>query len=296
MHKLLEKIYRFLFSKSINAEVDKFFKNNAELGSESESSLTEKNIHQMTEDEFYNYLTKTSGTGRKDNAFYSFMFDYILTAYLDGELDSQALTDLLGIDNPYEMNRYAEKMMRGFKLQGNLYEDLAHYEQKGAGAEELYSLVLPNYIYDKEKKELKIKSFKDMKDAIKASQVEMEKQRRLIEYAKMQAAERTRIKKNNINVLANSPEVAEMILDNNNFSSEAQEIEKKAHILYDQAEKDKKKVVIRRAKQEVSSSVSNKRESEMSPAELIAYRRQVLQKLRRDVDSSAKGGSLNIRR
>ncbi len=295
MNKLFEKIFRLLFSRSIKAEVDKFFKNNPVLGGENEQALQEKNIQEMSEDEFYNYLTDTSGTGRKDKDFYNFMFDYILTAYLDGEIDSKMLTDLIGIDNPYELNRYAEKMMRGFKLQGKLYEDLARYEQKGAGAEELYSLVLPNYIYDKEKKELKIKSFKDMKEAIKASQAEMEKQRRLIEYAKMQAAEKKRIEKNNINVLANSPEVVEMIADNNDFSSEAQEIEKKAHILYDQAKEDKKKVVIRRAKKESTSSVSNRRESEMSPAELIAYRRAVLQKLRRDVDSSAKGGSLNIR-
>lgn len=250
----------------------------------------DKSIYEMSTEEFYEHLTNTGDLEKDSTVFFRFLLEYLITAYLDGDLTEDDVQKMLALENPYEMNRYLERAVRSAKMQGTLLEELMSYQEHGGDAKELYSMILPEYAYDQEKKDLKVKSFAELKNAVKDSMENLAEQKRLIELAKMQQAEQERLEEMRRNMLAGSPEIAELI-SQDNFQTDTEEKAYTSDILIKEVEQLKNKTVIRRAKT-AGPVFRNKTEAEMSPSELIAYKRKMLQKLRQDM---SKHKDLNLK-
>jgi hypothetical protein len=245
-----------------------------------------KSIYEMSTDEFYDYLTKKPDQEEQAITFFRFMLDYLLTAYLDGQLTSEDLDNILKMENPYEMNRYIDRAVRSAKMQGTLLEELAKYQESGEKADDLYELVLPDYAYDKKEKELKINNLDDLKNAVKGSMTNLAEQKRLLDLAKMQKAEQERLENMRREILARTPEVAELISSDGYTSAEKDEVYV-SNVIEKEVDQLKKKTVVRQAKVN-EGLVRNKTEAEMSPSELIAYKKKMLKKLREDMHN--RGG------
>lgn len=246
----------------------------------------DKSIYEMSTDEFYDYLTKKPDQEEQAIIFFRFMLDYLLTAYLDGQLTSEDLDNILKMDNPYEMNRYIDRAVRSAKMQGTLLEELAKYQESGEKADDLYELILPDYAYDKKEKDLKINNLEDLKNAVKGSMTNLAEQKRLLELAKMQKAEQERLENMRREILARTPEVAELISSDGYTSTEKDEVYV-SNVIEKEVDQLKKKTVVRQAKVN-EGLVRNKTEAEMSPSELIAYKKRMLKKLREDMHN--RGG------
>lgn len=285
--KLLKKVYRLLDSFKASLALVKFFNGLPKIFPEAGEP---KNIEQMSTEEFYKYLTDPGDLTAGSPQFFNYLLDYILISYLSGDLTESDLNNILKIDNPYEMNRYLDRAVRSAKMQGTILEELAKYQDAGENATELYELVLPEYAYDKEEKELKINTIDDLKNAVKGGMTELAEQKRLMDLAKMQKAEQERLESMRREILARTPEVAEMIGGDGYTSAEKDEVYV-SNVLEKEVEQLKKKTVVRQAKAE--QHVHNKTEAEMSPSELIAYKKKMLLQLRKDMQHNT--GGLNIR-
>ena len=249
---------------------------------------------ELSAEEYYQKLIDPSPLDLRSQTFFKFLLDYIFLLYLDGNLTNQDIEQLLRLNNPYEINRYVDRLIRSSELQGTLAEDIMQQQDKGESLDDLYQVILPDYAYDKQKQEVKIKSFADLKQIIQDSAEELEKQQKMIKLAKLQQAQKLQQEKRQKQILANSPEVAEM-LGRDSFHSEQQQIDQKAGILWQEIEKLKNRVVVRKAPkadETEKGQALNKTEAEMSPSELIAYKRRVLRKLREDMN---KGPGLSIK-
>lgn len=252
-----------------------------------------KSVYKMSTDEFYDYLVEPKNSEVDKEVFFQFLFEYLVTGFMNGDITKKEMQRIMGIDNPLKINRYVDKMLRNIKMQGSLLDELMRYQNDPEKSQEIYSMILPDYAYDKENKKLKIKNLDDIKKIIGDSVDEMQKQKKDLAMARMQAEEKRRLEEWRKGVLVNSPEIAQL-LGKDGYMSEEEKLEDDARIIYTEVEKQRKGTIIRKAVNPERHTVISKETSQMSPSELIAYKKKLLSKLRRDIDQNNTGMDVKI--
>lgn len=271
--------------RELKESLDKFL--------DKEQPKIKKSVYEMSSDEFYDHITGPAAEEIAPQEFYQFLLDYILTAYLTGRMEDVDFKKLMALDNPLKVNRYVDRMVRNVHQQGTLLEELLRYQDNPEKSDALYSLILPDYAYDRQTKKVTVNSFNDLKAIVKDSTEELQKQKKLLSLARMQEEEQKRQDDYRAMALANAPEIAELI-GADTFQSEAQELAHDSKILNKELEKQKKGMVIRAAQAPDHQVRSG--EEDLSPSELIKLKEQLLEKLRNDMNGPQEtGGGMTIR-
>jgi hypothetical protein len=263
--KFLERVQRFLQLKEILNKIP--------------GAPKQKNYQEMTADEFYDFIL--AGGSQED--YYDFLLNFLLTGYLDGTIDEQKFKYFLGLNNPLQINRYVDKLLREAKMQGSIYAEMLKYHNSADKQEDLLALLVPERAKDGSKRQ--ISNFSELKDMIKDSAEELQKQKQALAQAKMLAEEKKRQEELRQAVILNSPETGEL-LARDTFETEEKQIEQAAGILSKELEKQQKGTVLRQAVDPAKHSVISEDTSRMSPGELVAYKKRILSKMRRDINSS----------
>lgn len=231
---------------------------------------------EMSSDEFYDHLL----SGGSQEAYYDFLLDFLLTGYMDGTIDEKKFRYFLNLDNPLQINRYVDKLLREAKMQGSIYEEMLKYQNSEEKSEDLLTLLMPERAKDKKQ----ITSLSELKDLVKDGAEELQKQKQDIARAQMIAEEKKRQEELRQAVILNSPEAGELIA-RDMYSEEQEQIEQTAGLLYEELEKQQKGTVLRQAVNPQQHSVISQDTGKMSPGELVAYKKKILSKMRGDMNA-----------
>jgi len=239
----------------------------------------QKSFFEMDSDEFYDFLL----TGGSQEAYYDFLLDFLLTGYMDGTIDEKKFKYFLNLDNPLQIGRYVDKLLREAKMQGSIYEEMLKYQNSAEKTENLLTLMMPERATDKKQ----IANLTELKELVKDSAEELQKQKQALAQAKMIAEEKKRQAELRQAVILNSPEAGEL-LSRDSYAAEQEQIEQTAGMLYEELEKQHKGTVLRQAVNPEKHSVISKDTSNMSPGELVAYKKKILSKMRNDMSSGSR--------
>ncbi|MDR1997035.1 MAG: hypothetical protein LBQ83_01750 [Candidatus Margulisbacteria bacterium] len=265
--KLLERLQRFLQLK--------------EILSKAPGDPRPKSYQEMNPDEFYDFLL----SGGSQEEYYDFLLNFLLTGYLDGSIDEQKFKYFLGLSNPLQINRYVDKLLREAKMQGSIYEEMLKYRNSADKQEDLLALLVPERAQDKNKR--KITDVAELKELVKDNAEELQKQKQALAQARMLAAEKKRQEELRQAVILNAPEAGEL-LTRDTFETEEKQVEQTAGLLYKELTKQQKGTVLRQAVNPEKHSVISEDTSRMSPGELVAYKKKILSKMRRDMNAGNK--------
>ncbi|MDR2431446.1 MAG: hypothetical protein LBD99_04255 [Candidatus Margulisbacteria bacterium] len=264
LKKILERVQRFWQLKEILNKIP--------------GEPKQKNYQEMTADEFYDFIL----AGGSQDDYYDFLLNFLLTGYLDGTIDEPKFRYFLGLNNPLQINRYVDKLLREAKMQGSLYEEMLKYHNS-ADKEDLLTLLMPERAKDRSRRQ--IANFSELQDMLKDSAEELQKQKQALAQARMLAEEKKRQEELRQAVILNSPEAGEL-LARDTFETEEKQIEQAAGILSKELEKQQKGTVLRQAINPAKHSVISEDTARMSPGELVAYKKRILSKMRRDINTS----------
>jgi len=239
-----------------------------------------KDINKMNSQEFYEYILNHQTA---NESFLDFLFDYITTAYLEGALSSQDIANIVKAPSALEIKNYIDNRLSDLKYKYSLAEEILNYSGKSQGSELLKEL-LPNQIENKEKnnkENYKIKTIKNLKRLLKTNFPDMENMKKEMEKVKMIRAEKDRIVKQRKIILANSPEALDLVKKKDGYASEKnQKTVTKNFINQESKNEEQKKVILRKVKKP------------MTPSELIAEKKRVMQKLNSQQQSKSSGLNL----
>ncbi|GBR76522.1 hypothetical protein NO2_1055 [Candidatus Termititenax persephonae] len=243
-----------------------------------------KSLTAMSSDEFYDFLL----AGGAQDDYYDFLLDFLLVEYLDGRLDEKKFRYFIGLDNPLQIGRFVDKLLREAKMQGSIYEELAKYRDTDARRDDLLTLLLPERKRDAAARR-KINSVTELKDLVKDSAEELQKQKQALAQAKMLAAEKQRQEELRQAVILNAPEAGEL-LSRDTFAAEEAQLEQTAGLLNAEVLKQQKGTVLGQstAPPPRTHSVVSADTAKMSPGELVAYKKKLLSKMRRDMGGKFK--------
>lgn len=239
-----------------------------------------KPYQEMTSDEFYDFVL----SGGSQTEYYDFLLNFLLTGYLDGSIDEKQFKYLLKLDNPLQINRYVDKLLREAKMQGSIYEEMLKYSNAADKQEDLLTLLMPERAKDQSKRQ--ITNFTELKDLVKDSAEELQKQKQALAQARMIAEEKKRQEELRQAVILNSPEAGELIA-RDTFETEDKQIEQTAEVLYKELEKQHKGTVLNKTVDPTAHSVISEDTANMSPGELVAYKKKILSKMRRDMNAGS---------
>ena len=242
-------------------------------------SPPQKSPSEMSSDEFYDFLL----SGGSQESYYDFLLDFLLTGYMDGTIDERKFKYFLNLNNPLQISRYVDKLLREAKMQGSIYEEMLKYQNSAEKSENLLTLLMPERAKDKKQ----ITNLAELKDLVKDSADELQKQKQALAQAKMIAEEKKRQAELRQAVILNSPEAGEL-LSQDSYAAEQEQIEQTAGLLYEELEKQHKGTVLRQAVNPEKHSVISKDTSNMSPGELVAYKKKILGKMRSDMNSGSR--------
>ncbi|MDR2428764.1 MAG: hypothetical protein LBD62_03045 [Candidatus Margulisbacteria bacterium] len=239
-------------------------------------------FYEMDSGEFYDFLL----SGGSQEQYYDFLLNFLLTGYLDGTLDERKFRYFVGLDNPLQINRYVDKLLREAKMQGSIYAELLKYSNADDKKEDLLTMLMPEHKPAGEKRRLN--SVADLKDLLKDNAEELQAQKRALALARMQEAEQKRQEALRQAIVLNAPETAEL-LAKDTFMTEQTEITQTAELLSVELEKQQKGTVLGQSAAPVQAhSVISADTSKMSPGELVAYKKKILSKMRRDINAGSK--------
>jgi hypothetical protein len=242
-------------------------------------NLTEKDIRTMSSDEFYTYLTDPADLSTGSEKFYQFLLDYVITGYLHGELKDLDIQALLGLNNPLQLNRYVDRMLRDARMRGSFMEELvAHALQSKEDPSPLYTMLFSPTEYDPQTGAFMVKSFADVKKVLQENQQVLQEQKKQLAIARMRATEKQRQDALRQKIALQNPESLELA-GTDDFVSEDSLVEKDARVVYAELQKQVKGTVIRSAAAE-QHKVQNTDMHELSPSEQIAYKKKLLAKVR----------------
>ncbi|MDR1323972.1 MAG: hypothetical protein LBK68_05995 [Candidatus Margulisbacteria bacterium] len=241
-----------------------------------------KPFYEMDSGEFYDFLLK----GGSQEQYYDFLLNFLLTGYLDGTIDEKKFRYFVGLDNPLQISRYVDKLLREAKMQGSIYAELLKYGNADDKKEDLLTMLMPEH--KRTGGERKLNSVSELKDLLKDNAEELQTQKRALALAQMQEAERKRLEALRQAIVLNSPETGEL-LAKDTFMTEQTEIAQTANLLSEELEKQQKGTVLgQSAAPAQKHSVISADTSRMSPGELVAYKKKILSKMRRDVNAGNK--------
>lgn len=251
---------------------------------------TPTDIHAMSAMEFYAHITDTTALQPTSEQFYQFLLDYVITAYVHGELEEAEMQRLLGSQNPLQLGRFVDRMIRDARMKGSFMEELvAHAMQTKEEASPLYTMLFSPTEYDPHTGSFMVKTFADVKKILSEHQQTLQDQKQQLAVARMRAAEKQRQDEARRIIAMNNPEAVEAT-GTDAFVTEDQQLEHDARILHTEIQKQAKGTVIRSAMAD-THKVQSPDMQQLSPAEQIAYKKKLLAKVRRE-DGQA---GMNIR-
>lgn len=254
------------------------------------SELAEKDLHKMSSAEYYAYLTSTKELEVNSEQFYQFVLDYLITGYLHGDLKDVDVQAILGLNNPLQLNRYVDRMIRDARMRGSFMEELVqHALQSQAEPSPLYTMLFSPTEYDPQTGSFLVKTFADVKRILQDNQQVLQEQKKQLAIARMHAQEKQRQEALRQAIALRTPEAMELV-GKDDFLSEDEQNEQGARVVYTELQKQVKGTVIRAATPE-RHHVQTPDLQNMSPAEQIAYKKKLLAKLR----SQEKRPDMNIR-
>ena len=240
-----------------------------------------KELHDMSATEYYDFLTSTDDLKPTSQNYYQFVLDYLVTGYLHGELNDLDVTKILGLNNPLQLNRYVDRMIRDAHMKGSFIEELMqHSLQDQTEPSPLYSMLFSPTEYDAETGSFLVKSFEDVKKVLETHQQTLQVQKKQLAIARMHLEEKQRQDAIRQAIAVNNPEAMELV-SNDAFISEDQSVEHDARVVYDELKKQQRGTLIRAA-QEQQHKVVSPDIQDLSPAEQIAYKKKLLAKVRGD--------------
>ena len=244
-----------------------------------------KSLTEMSADEFYDFLR--AGGSQAD--YYDFLLDFLLVEYLDGKLDEKKFRYFIGLDNPLQINRFVDKLLREAKMQGSIYEELAKYNDTDTRKDDLLALLMPERRQNPAEPRRKINSMTELKDLVKDSAEELQKQKQALAQARMIAEEKQRQEELRRAVILSAPEAGEL-LGRDTYAAEETEIEATAGLLNAELIKQQKGTVLGQSAAPAprTHSVVSADTSQMSPGELVAYKKKLLSKMRKDLGNKFK--------
>jgi len=227
----------------------------------------EKKIHEMNNHEFYNYI---SNINTLHSSFLDFLFDYISTSYINGDLTEDDIEAILKQSSPLNMKKYIDKKLADMKYHYNMAEEIMSYSQKGTGSQVIQEIKPDN-------KESHIKSSNQFKKLFKSFFPDMKTIRKDMIKNKMILDEQKRIANQRKRIITNAPESLDLVKTKDKFSSQKNQKKSRKDLVEKESKKEeKKKVLIRKS------------QKDMTPSELIAEKKKLQSKTR-------KGSSLDIK-
>lgn len=255
-----------------------------------QNSSAEKNIRKMSTEEFYQYITDPEAVRVTSEQFYQFVLDYLVTGYLNGELKDLDLQTIFGLNNPLQLTRYVDRMIRDARMRGSFMEELvAHSLQAKAEPSPLYTMLFSPTDYDPQTGSFLVKTFTDMKKVLKDNQQVLQEQKKQLAVARMRAEEKQRQASMRQVIALHNPEAMELA-GQDEFITEDRQLEQEAKIVYSELQKQSQGTVVRAAATE-THHVQNKDVQQMSPSEQIAYKKKLLSKVR----ASGQHPGMNVR-
>jgi len=239
-----------------------------------------KPYQEMTADEFYDFIL----AGGSQTDYYDFLLNFLITGYLDGSIDEKKFKYLLKLDNPLQINRYVDKLLREAQMQGSIYEEMLKYRDSTDKQEDLLTLLMPERAKQAGKRQ--VTNFTELKDMVKDSAEELQKQKQALAQARMVAEEKQRQAEMRKALILNSPEAGEL-LAKDTYETEDRQTEKTAEMLYAELQKQQKGTVLHQAVNPSAHSVISEDTANMSPGELVAYKKKILSKMRRDMNTGS---------
>ena len=122
-------------------------------------------IDKMNSQEFYDYLLTYESA---EQSFLDFLFDFITTAYLEGDLNEDDITNIVKAPSIKEIKKYLDQSVNNIKYHYTMAEEILRYEAKDNGSE-LLSELAPNKDKKKQKDKdrYKIKTIDNLKKLLK---------------------------------------------------------------------------------------------------------------------------------
>jgi hypothetical protein len=219
-----------------------------------------KNVLELNDQEFYDYLR---GQDNLQGAFLDFLMDYISIAYLENDISTKDIDYILKMTNAFDIKNYLDQKVNEIKYRYTLAQEIMNYSRNKNG-NEISQLVSPDETTDK------LQTVEQLKQNLERSMPSMEQMKKDLAKVQMIKAEQERISKQRKRIVTNAPEALELTKIPDRYASELQkQQEHQQAVQKESAQEERKKVILRKAP------------VPLTPSEMIAEKKKLLEKTKR---------------
>jgi len=227
-----------------------------------------KDVENMSSEEFYDYLLNYQTA---NESYLDFLFDYITTAYLEGDLTSKDIARIVNAPSAVEIKKYIDSRLTDLKYKYSLAEEILNYSEKDQGSQLLKELMPDQEKESKNKTnkdKYRVKTIENMKNLLRNNFPDIENMKKELEKAKMIKSERDRLAKQKKMILANSPEALDLVKSKDGYASQKNQKKVTDKFIGEESKKEEqKKLILRKAKKP------------MTPSELISEKKKMMNQI-----------------